>query len=74
MAPLSCSLSLLYILYWYCFRINELQDQLVSVQDQLNQVSTDLQHLHGERSEKYKELKKREESMKGRLLKLTLYL
>ena len=46
-------------------RISELQDQLSGTQDQLNQVSSDLTHLHGERSDKYKELKKREETMRG---------
>ena len=48
-------------------RINELQDQLAGVQDQLHQVSSDLTHFHGERSEKYKELKRREDSMRGLL-------
>ncbi len=53
-------------------RIFELQDQLNVVQDQLNQVNSDMAHLHGERNDKYMELKKREESMKGQLVYIYL--
>lgn len=59
-----------------CFvscRISELQDQLATIQDQLHQVTSDLMHLHGERSDKYKELKKREESMRGSVCMYFLY-
>lgn len=45
-------------------KTSELKNQLASVQEQLQQVTTDLTHLHGERKEKYLELKRREESMR----------
>ena len=53
--------------FWYSIdnRINELQDQLATTHDQLQRITSDISQLHGERSDKYKELKKREESMKG---------
>ncbi len=61
-----------WLTYYKCcilyVRVNELHDQLAGIQDQLQQVSSDLTNLHGERSDKYKELKKREESMRGIIL------
>ena len=47
------------------FRTAELQERLSMVQEQLRQAETDLEELQGEKSAKYRELKKREETMKG---------
>ena len=47
------------------FRTAELQERLSVVQEQLRQAETDLEELQGEKSAKYRELKKREETMKG---------
>ena len=46
-------------------RTAELQERLSVVQEQLRQAETDLEELQGEKSAKYRELKKREETMKG---------
>ena len=58
-----------HVVMWihcYCpFRTSELQERLVVAQEQLRQAESDLEELHGEKSAKYRELKKREETMKG---------
>ena len=46
-------------------RTGEIQERLSVVQEQLRQAETDLEELQGEKSAKYRELKKREETMKG---------
>jgi len=44
-------------------RMNELKERLEKVQDENRQLDMDLEEHHGERTAKYKELKKRDESM-----------
>jgi len=47
-------------------RTSELQERLATVQEHIRHVDSDLDELQGERSSKYRELKKREETMNGR--------
>ena len=49
-------------------RCVELQEQLASAEKQRQQVTYDLSHLHGDRSGQYKNLKIKEEAMKGWLM------
>ena len=46
-------------------RTSELQERLATVQEHNRQADNDLEELQGERSSKYRELKKREEAMNG---------
>ena len=46
-------------------RTTEIRERLTTAQDQLRQAESDLEELHGERSGRYKELKKKDETMKG---------
>jgi len=50
---------------FFYFRRLELQDEKALVLKQLQQVNYDLTHLHGERSEQYRDLKSKEQAMKG---------
>ena len=47
-------------------RTTEIRERLTTAQDQLRQAESDLEELHGKRSGRYKELKKKDETMKGR--------
>ena len=47
------------------YRTSELQERLSAAQERLRQAESDLEELQGEKSAKYRELKKREETMKG---------
>ena len=47
------------------YRTSELQERLATVQEHNRQADNDLEELQGERSSKYRELKKREEAMNG---------
>lgn len=57
--------SLLSVAHCFPFRTSELQERLSIAQEQLRQAETDLEELQGEKSAKYRELKKREETIKG---------
>ena len=50
---------------WSVHRTTEIRERLTTAQDQLRQAESDLEELHGERSGRYKELKKKDETMKG---------
>ena len=41
---------------------------------QLQQVNYDLTHLHGERSEQYRDLKSKEQAMKGLLITVVCFI
>ena len=47
------------------FRTSELQSRLSAVREQLQGAEEDLEEVQGERSAKYRELRKREDTMKG---------
>ena len=48
-----------------CCRTQELHDQLDKLHDELHQLEADLEEHQSERSVKYKELKKKEEGIRG---------
>ena len=56
-----------------CFRTNELRERLLQLQEDIRQLDMDIEENQGERNQKYKELKKREETMNGKI-KLFFYL
>ena len=47
------------------FRTSELQSRLSAVREQLQGAEEDLEEVQGERNAKYRELRKREDTMKG---------
>lgn len=51
-------------------RTSELQDKIQTVQDDLQRVNTSIDEHEGERSTKYRELKKKEQAFKGSISKL----
>lgn len=62
-----CTLLGSHTKFWFIcpVRTADLQERLSTVQEQLRQAETDLEELQGEKSAKYRELKKREETIKG---------
>ena len=48
------------------FRTAELQDQLATVNEQIRQADSDIEETKGEKSQKYKDLKKRESDIAGK--------
>ncbi len=47
-------------------RTKELQEKLSTLQDDIRQLDIDIEENQGEKNQKYKELKKREETMDGK--------
>ena len=62
-----------YITRIHPLRTSELQERLAAAQERLRQAESDLEELQGEKSAKYRELKKREETMKGIMWTCTVH-
>ena len=65
MHPKILGLWFIWPLVAFSRRTTELQERLSTVQEQIRLADRDLEELQGERSAKYRELRKREETMKG---------